>query len=189
MIELEEYLNENGNITDLSNYTIEVSKEGYDDNSVQIKVNETSRDFEIVLTLTPEPVVEEVVQNSGGGGGDGSCVTSWVCNDWSLCIGGQQTRTCEKEVSYCHAPLNQKPGESRICFENTGLTFDENGTIVEEVLETPQQIGITGAVVGAFGTPLLGIPLLFLIGVAIAFLVLEIRKNKSPKKTKKKSKK
>jgi hypothetical protein len=51
-----------------------------------------------------KPVISEVT----GGGGDGGCITTWKCSDWSSCSSNStQTRTCTKEKSYCYAkPTN-----------------------------------------------------------------------------------
>lgn len=48
---------------------------------------------------------EEVVVKKSGGGS--SCLTNYKCSEWSNCLNGVQTRTCEKEKSYCYAkPVN-----------------------------------------------------------------------------------
>jgi hypothetical protein len=50
------------------------------------------------------PVISEIK----GGGGDGGCITTWKCSDWSSCSpNSTQIRTCTKEKNYCYAkPTN-----------------------------------------------------------------------------------
>jgi len=83
----------------------------------------------------------------GGGGGATSyiCYEEWQCGDWSSCINEKQTRTCT-DLAQC-GTTDYKPITSRVCS-------------VEEVSTNPAQTttpaaggGITGAVIGALGSP------------------------------------
>ncbi len=93
-------------------------------------------------------------------GGGGSCVTEWVCDEWSACVDGKQTRTCSKQNSICYANLQTKPAETQIC-----------DVVKEEVVqekETNFLARITGAVVGTLGRAGTFFAAAFLIGVAAA---------------------
>jgi len=50
-----------------------------------------------------KPIVSEIKS-----GGDGGCITTWKCSEWSSCSpNSTQTRTCTKEKNYCYAkPTN-----------------------------------------------------------------------------------
>ena len=53
-------------------------------------------------------------QSSGGGGGGGDvCVSDWQCSEWTACVDGQQTRTCQDRWS-CTFQTG-KPEETQSC--------------------------------------------------------------------------
>ncbi len=58
--------------------------------------NVTSCDASGNCAEDTENTFETIAAGDGGGGG-GGCTPSWICTDWSSCIGGLQTRTCEDE--------------------------------------------------------------------------------------------
>ncbi|MFH0833003.1 MAG: C1 family peptidase [Candidatus Aenigmatarchaeota archaeon] len=59
------------------------------------------------------------VQQTGGGGGGGgggflqACKENWTCNDWSICIDGNQSRTCI-DNNKC-GTMKNKPAENQSC--------------------------------------------------------------------------
>lgn len=59
------------------------------------------------------PAEAAVVTAPGAEGDGGGCLTTWKCSEWSGCVNGNQTRTCEKEKSYCSA--GAKPSETQAC--------------------------------------------------------------------------
>lgn len=62
------------------------------------------------------------VPNEGTGGGDkGACVSDWVCEDWTSCLDGEQTRTC-RDKNLCYNPTNV-PDQSIPC-ESGAKAFD-----------------------------------------------------------------
>lgn len=57
--------------------------------------NVTSCDPVDYCTTSSSQEFTTLTADSGGGGG--GCTPSWICTDWSLCVDGTQTRTCEDE--------------------------------------------------------------------------------------------
>ena len=108
-------------------------------------------------TVTPE-----VISSSPSSGG---CLTDWECSEWSVCSDGEQTRTCEKEISYCYAPAKDKPAESQSCTvsettEPSAITKTPAEEVVEKVKKMPVSV-FTWTVVG-----------IILAGLIIAYLVM-----------------
>jgi hypothetical protein len=106
---------------------------------------------------------EENVGSSSSRGGDKGCVTTWVCDVWSVCSEEQQTRSCVKEKPACYAKLSDKPVEVQSCEENQDLeTAPPEGLLTR----------ITGAVVGTVGKPgTLGMGIFFVI-LGVVFMVV-----------------
>jgi parallel beta-helix repeat protein len=50
----------------------------------------------------------------GGGGGAGGCAPFWVCDEWSECVDGSQTRTCT-DIRCHRTDHHTKPEETRSC--------------------------------------------------------------------------
>lgn len=126
--------------------------------------------------------ISEESSSSGGSDNDdeddyGSCVTDWECGEWSACIDGQQTRTCEKERLFCTA--GALPEEIRAC--GLGLDFDFLGDtgIFDNPIELNENIEdstgfvsrITGAVSGVFSGSNGGI---LLIIVMVSFILVAL---------------
>lgn len=98
--------------------------------------------------------------SNGNSNSGGSCLTVWSCSEWSACIDGVQTRTCDKEINYCYA--GTVPATSRSCDSFETLSTDTTNTIdltnqnnepnttINQTLEALNELGstITGAVVG-----------------------------------------
>ncbi|MBU0898651.1 MAG: hypothetical protein KKB03_04295 [Nanoarchaeota archaeon] len=59
--------------------------------------------------------------SGGGGGGGGGCAPNWVCDEWSDCSGGLQTRECD-DTRNCGRTTG-KPAEAQEC-ESTGGSGD-----------------------------------------------------------------
>ena len=119
--------------------------------------------------------------NGGSSSGGGGCITEWICTEWSDCINEKQTRTCEKEISYCYA--GQKPNEEKTCYENELLNQKggdkENNISGNEENKQNFVSGITGAVIGTLGTTGTTIVGIFLAGlISSAIVVRIIRKRK-----------
>ncbi len=93
-----------------------------------------------------------VSSNPTGGGGDSSgggsgssyvCYEEWQCGNWSECMEGKQTRTCE-DIAKC-GTSNSKSSTSRVC----GI---DEGEILVTKESTPGFFGtITGAVINTLG--------------------------------------
>ena len=64
---------------------------------------------------TPSVVISESAFVTSKGGG--SCLTFWVCSNWSPCLNGVRSRTCQKDKQFCYVSLNEKPNESQSCSE------------------------------------------------------------------------
>ena len=74
------------------------------------------------------PSVSSSVQ-SHSSSQEGSCSTLWRCSEFSACVDGVQSRSCEKTNPYCNSNKNQKPSESQSCHidsENNSLSSFEN---------------------------------------------------------------
>ena len=54
----------------------------------------------------------------GGGGGGGGCTSNWVCDEWSDCEGGLQTRECD-DTRNCGRTTG-KPAEAQECESTSG---------------------------------------------------------------------
>ena len=85
-----------------------------------------------------------------GGGGGGRRSSYWECGEWSVCINGTQTRTCE-DVNGLQSDRIETSG----CvpeFIPTGQEPEENETVTVTTTSPGFFATITGAVVGALGT-------------------------------------
>ena len=128
-----------------------------------------AHEFQVVIPASQPDSPEESSSSSNGSSssGGGSCITDWVCGEWSACTNEVQTRTCAKAVGFCYANPDDKPQESRVC------------EIVEVEDEVPQvQNGgaasaLTGAVVGVFGDATKSMAaLLIVLVIATAWLAM-----------------
>ena len=54
------------------------------------------------------------------------CLESWICDDWSVCLAGQETRTCT-DLNSCGTTI-QKPSETKSCIVSTDSSTDSSGT-------------------------------------------------------------
>lgn len=77
-------------------------------------------EYEVVEGYTTSTL--GLLGSSGGGGGGGgapvpkaSCTENWKCSEWSECLNGMQTRTCN-DNSQCNTTLN-KPSTLQNCIE------------------------------------------------------------------------
>ncbi|NCN98733.1 hypothetical protein COU62_02375 [Candidatus Pacearchaeota archaeon CG10_big_fil_rev_8_21_14_0_10_35_219] len=118
----------------------------------------------------PEEILEDQASSLGGGNGKG-CSTVWICEEWSACSEGQQTRTCEKQVEACYASESSKPVETQSCTLSETTEFSE---------QSQNPIArITGAVVG-FSKESPGIAIIiFLALLAGAYLIVAFFRNKN----------
>jgi len=114
-------------------------------------------------TTTGTPEEEESEEEAG------PCQVRWLCEDWSECIDGKQTRVCE-DVNKCGTeygkPLMVQPcGEEEI--EKT------------ETAEAPFGIGLTGFFLGLSTTDwLLGIVIGVIVAAVIIFLIVRKKRRK-----------
>jgi len=84
-----------------------------------------------------EAEVVSISDSESSGGGD--CVTTWICNEWSECKSGIQTRTCTKAVNICFAP--EKPETTRLCeIIEKPEEFDE--TQIEKLSPEPSKFNL-----------------------------------------------
>lgn len=114
-------------------YTVKITKDTITQNITNVVVlsgSATAVNFSVILDMDNNFTAPS--GNGGGDEGDGGdgygCVTEWICDDWGECIGGVQTRTCNKERSYCSA--GEKPHETQTC------TYTE----IKPVPEIPEQL-------------------------------------------------
>jgi len=131
--------------------------------------------------------------NSGGGGGGGggsdggskgagttiipstappappACVEDWICQEWTACVDGTQTRFCG-DRNNC-GTSESKPETEQVCTATIAAA---------EQQPTPGFFaGITGAVIGPNGAPTaLGFLLLLTLILALYFLMKTFRKGK-----------
>ena len=119
-------------------------------------------------SLTPVSADKPAKQRSLGG--TGTCSTQWSCGSWSACsLDGTQTRTCSYPQGFC-APIGIKPSESQSCM------FDSSDQTLELESTNPSRFGITGAVIGAFGSGWTWAVLLVVLGMGV--VVVQIKKKK-----------
>ena len=113
----------------------------------------------IIVSASPPPEPQTNQGSSGGGGGGNYCSTQWNCTAWSACDTGTQTRTCSYPQGYC-APQSGtvKPTETQSCI-TTFVPLASTPT-TKPVIETTTpaiapatRSGITGAIIGASGSP------------------------------------
>jgi hypothetical protein len=166
-------------------YTLIVTAEreliSFNEITQEFETSSETSDMEIRFEILEVPVVETSSSGGGGGGGgssstikksgDGSCLTEWVCSDWSACIEGEQTRECNKKVEYCVTWQNDpKPAESQPCQEE--LNVDQENSLEKN---GAQKLGskITGAVIGpgAKKSTIFGFIALIVIVIALYFIV------------------
>ncbi len=122
---------------------------------------------------------------TGGGGGGGTshsattgtaappvCNENWICEPWTECINGQQTRTCT-DLNNCGSSV-YKPDETRAC-----VTEQTQG-------QQPESTGIspTGAVIGARTLSLIGLYALAIIVAIVAAIYLRARMSRGKVKAK-----
>jgi len=55
-----------------------------------------------------------------------TCAPNWQCNDWSLCLNGQQSRTCN-DSNNCWINTN-KPKEVQNCTQKSGVKIQANSS-------------------------------------------------------------
>ena len=133
-------------------------------------------------TTDETPII--VVQGGGGGGSSSSssCMSEWVCSEWSDCVGGVQERTCELAVPDC-TPANEEPSATRAC-RTLDLESDEEiptePDLGEEVSEGAFS-AITGAVVGVLSAPALMGVVIFMLLIGGAYVALRVKKGKAIK--------
>lgn len=118
--------------------------------------------------------------SSSSSGSSSSCITEWTCTNWTNCIEGKQTRTCDKKVARCNTKTI-KPEETKDCLIQNSVNIgnQNNNPSAEEIENKEEQegffAGITGAAIGALTTPL-GVVLIFVVligGVYVAIILLE----------------
>lgn len=124
---------------------------------------------------TPAPETPAPQPQAAGGGGGGQCKSNWICSDWTDCSSGLQTRSCNKQNPSCTA-IGVRPAESQTCTvpaENlapqTGAATAET-TVGEE--GTLGQAPITGAVTGTGNSRNFWIAGVFILGVAVAGVLI-----------------
>lgn len=126
-------------------------------------------------------VVNEISVGDGGvvrSGGSGSftCVSDWVCGDWSECVDGEMRRVCE-DKRRCGTDY-LRPVESMSCGEED---VEERFLNMEDEVVAPETGGfvsaVTGAVIGGgMGSVAAGIVLLILSIAGLVFIVRRKRR-------------
>jgi hypothetical protein len=94
------------NVSDGQSYTFYYK---CNDTSGNVNPTSTTHSFSVASPTPPS-------QPGGGGGGGGafpSCIENWNCSDWSDCINGKETRTCN-DVKNCGTTTN-RPEEQHKC--------------------------------------------------------------------------
>ena len=100
--------------------------------------------------------------------GGGAWLSFWECGEWGECINGTQTRTCS-DIRGLQADMI----ETRECFLEfipTGQESEENETLTLTTTPPGFFAGITGAVIGAFGTG----GTVLMIGIILIIIVLAV---------------
>lgn len=143
-----------------------VIQSGYNSSIGTLIVNVTG--FSIYTTQeTPISVapVNSGGGSSGGGGSSSSCTALWDCSDWSICIDGLQTRTCEK-VNSCSR------GESPELIQSCVLNVENNSNT------SGSSSGITGGAISEDGIKSnLGKNILWIaLGIMTVSVVLVLRR-------------
>lgn len=109
-----------------------------------------------------------VVYPGGGGGSSSLCMTQWVCGDWSECLDGNQTRTCDYPENYC-TPYIKKPSEIQGCvvpkteIKNNPVIKNETAPSKPEVNIPNELAPITGGAIGTLGKSIIGVIIFFII--------------------------
>jgi len=158
--------------TDYSNIDATTTRECYFDDGTDLII--WTYHFTSFASYTTSTASVATTGGSSGGGSSGGCSTTWECSEWSSCMDGTQTRTCSKKVSFCSAPIKDKPIETQTCV----VEIEEKEGIAGAVA------GITGAITGAatgvkenakFG----GIIVLIIIGVGLLVIIKRTKFSKN----------
>lgn len=125
------------------NFTGQSCKGVWVDVTSQAVQNKTGNFFEYLTTSFSGFSIEDSYTpppsgNSGGGGGASSCDYNWDCTDWSGCVNGVQTRSCEN-IGTCPNSYNP-PITSKEC---TSLMVNESDESLNksEVLNVEKKSG------------------------------------------------
>lgn len=129
---------------------------------------------------------------------DSVCLNAWVCSDWSVCINGEQTRTCAQTMSSCLlstrptekiecVKLESKPSDNTIVVSaggnSNGYNTEGNESSDSENIKQNSFGGITGAVIGVvnskiYSSVLILILLAGMIGLLIGLIIVKSVQNK-----------
>lgn len=127
----------NGTEQTFVNYSLSLDHTGFDsftENNVRFNTN--AERSEVLNPTAPE----EQEEDNGG-----RCRSEWICNEWSTCTDGVQTRSCGLRLSYCLPSNPIEPPESQAC-------IDSPEPQVVELNTSPTTTGffsrITGAAIG-----------------------------------------
>lgn len=157
-------------------YTITLDTSNYTTGTYATKLKAKIGDNEFSQQGEQFTLSQRSTGAGGGTSGGRSCETEWECSEWSVCVNGLQTRTCEKKINYCYA--GEIPELERACNETFNPLTDTNqknqdqdepiNLDFERETEEPFVSRITGAVTGAVGS------LNSKEGIVIIFLITSI---------------
>ena len=100
------------------------AKDGAFENFAQIDLSISG-----VLVVTSPPSGGGGGSSGGGGGGGGGSIPAWICEEWSTCDNGQQTRICKQ------GQLTRKEKQNCVISEPIPITVPEPKPPIEP--ETP----------------------------------------------------
>ncbi len=122
--------------------------------------------------------------------GGGTCITYWICTEWSECINGIRTRNCTKARKNCQT-LTPKPQEVMRCIANKSLPTYTPLPLTNQQprRKTPKGFFgvLTGAVIGALNSQITLLTISFILLILIALLLIKIGRITSRKKKSKKA--
>ena len=138
----------------------------------------------IEIPLTDDDAGEEETPSngdtSGGGGGGGNDDSSyWECGEWSECIDKIQTRTC---VNFGENLPNRT--ETKECLFDFISSSNSGTNEEEENQESSSTNFLTGAIIGGIeklSKSKLSISILFILIIAILFMLIGITRKKATK--------
>ena len=123
-------------------------------------------------------VVESGTETGGSSGGGGGGIDNlFSCGEWEECIDGTQTRICVEVGGSLPDRI-----ESRDCFSEFEPLSSGDGDLIEISSEIQETTGflspITGAVTGFVKTGRGIVSIIFVLGIAGAFVARSIRRRK-----------
>lgn len=127
-------------------------------------------------------------RGSGGGGGSRICEERWVCEEWSECIDGKQTRIC-RDINRCGTNKSMPLTEIKCNINQSNQTLNQSEEFENKTEEKSEGKGeeegegrkesknfITGGIIGTFEKRPILAGLIIAGIILIGFVILKLKK-------------